>query len=255
MNLKLTKPIIFFDIEATGVDPAKDRIVELSYLKVYPNGMEETKTVRINPEMPMPQEAFAIHGISDDDLKDCPTFKNVAKQIAADIQGCDVAGYNSNKFDIPILVEEFLRVDIDIHMREQNCVDVQNIFHKKEQRTLSAAYRFYCDAELVGAHGAEADTRATYEVLKAQLDRYSDLENNVKYLAEYSAMRKFVDYAGRLIFNENDEVIVNFGKHKGKKLKDVFKSDLGYYDWVQKGDFTLDTKRCFMLVKLGKLGK
>ncbi|MCQ2189138.1 MAG: 3'-5' exonuclease [Paludibacteraceae bacterium] len=253
MKLKLTKPIIFFDLEATGVDVAKDRIVEISYLKVHPNGLEEQKTYRINPDMKIPAKSTAIHHIKDEDVADCPKFKDVAHAIADDFRGCDIAGYNSNKFDIPMLVEEMLRCDIDLDIRKHSTVDVQTIFHKKESRTLSAAYRFYCDKELVGAHGAMADTMATYEVLQAQLDRYPDLENDIKSLAKFTTQKRVVDYEGRFIFNEKEEVVVNFGKHKGKTLKEVFATDPGYYGWIQRGEFSLDTKRCATLVKLGQL--
>lgn len=253
MKLKLTKPLIFFDLESTGLDISKDRIVEISYLKIHPNGVEEQKTIRINPEMPIPAKSSAIHHIKDEDVADCPKFKDVAKQIAADFQGCDIAGYNSNKFDIPMLVEEMLRCEIDLNIRKHNMVDVQTIFHKMEARTLSAAYKFYCGQELVGAHGAMADTKATYEVLQAQLDRYPDLENDIKWLSKFSTQKRVVDFEGRFIFNDKDEVVVNFGKHKGKKLKEVFDTDPGYYGWMQRSDFSLDTKRCATLVKLGQL--
>jgi len=253
MKLKLTKPLIFFDLESTGLDISKDRIVEISYLKIHPNGLEEQKTIRVNPEMPIPAKSSAIHHIKDEDVADCPKFKDIARQIAADFQGCDIAGYNSNKFDIPMLVEEMLRCDIDLNIRKHNMVDVQTIFHKMEARTLSAAYKFYCGQELVGAHGAMADTKATYEVLQAQLDRYPDLENDIKWLSKFSTQKRVVDFEGRFIFNDKDEVMVNFGKHKGKKLKEVFVTDPGYYGWIQRGDFSLDTKRCATLVKLGQL--
>ena len=184
MQLNLKNPLVFFDLETTGTDIVNDRIVEISYLKVYPNGNEESKTLRINPGMHIPEGATAIHGITDEDVRDCPKFKEVAKNLAKEIEGCDLAGYNSNRFDNPLLAEEFLRAEVDINMKKRKFVDVQTIFHKKEQRTLSAAYKFYCDKELTDAHSAEADTRATYEVLKAQLDRYPDLKNDVAFLSE-----------------------------------------------------------------------
>ena len=198
MQLNLKKPIVFFDLETTGINIVKDRIVEISFVKVHPNGKEESKTRRINPEMPIPPESTAIHGITDEDVKDCPTFKEIAKSLAAQIEGCDLAGYNSNRFDIPLLAEEFLRAGVDIDLNKRKFVDVQTIFHKMEQRTLSAAYKFYCDKSLENAHTAEADTMATYEILKAQLDRYpDDLQNDIDFLSKYSSFTNNVDFAGR----------------------------------------------------------
>ena len=205
MKLNLKNPLVFFDLETTGTNIVSDRIVELSYLKVMPNGDEESRTRRINPEMPIPPESTAIHGISDEDVKDAPTFKSVAKSLAAQIEGCDLAGYNSNRFDIPLLAEEFLRADVDIDLMKRKFIDVQTIFHKKEQRTLSAAYKFYCQKELDNAHSAEADTKATYEVLKSQLERYDDLENDVNFLSEYSCFGSNVDFAGRVVYNEQKQ--------------------------------------------------
>ena len=202
MQLNLKNPIVFFDLETTGVNIATDRIVEISYLKVYPNGKEECKTLRINPGIPIPPESTAVHGISDADVANCPTFKEVAKTIAREIEGCDLAGYNSNRFDIPLLVEELLRAGVDIDLSKRKMIDVQTIFHKMEQRTLSAAYKFYCDKDLNDAHTAEADTRATYEVLKSQLDRYENLPNDVAALAEFSTHNKNVDFAGRIVYND-----------------------------------------------------
>ena len=200
MQLNLKNPIVFFDLETTGINIVKDRIVEISFVKVHPNGKEESKTRRINPEMPIPPESTAIHGITDEDVKDCPTFKEIAKSLAAQIEGCDLAGYNSNRFDIPLLAEEFLRAGVDIDLNKRKFVDVQTIFHKMEQRTLSAAYKFYCDKSLENAHTAEADTMATYEILKAQLDRYpDDLQNDIDFLSKYSSFTNNVDFAGRMI--------------------------------------------------------
>ena len=202
MKLNLKNPIVFFDLETTGTNINTDRIVEICYLKVYPNGNEETKTMRINPEMHIPEQSSAIHGIYDKDVADCPTFKGVAKDIARDIEGCDLAGFNSNRFDIPVLAEEFLRAGVDIDMMKRKFIDVQVIYHKLEQRTLSAAYKFYCQKNLEDAHTAEADTRATYEVLKAQLDRYpEELQNDMAFLAEYSSFNKNVDFAGRIVYD------------------------------------------------------
>ena len=215
MKLNLKNPIVFFDLETTGTNINSDRIVEICYLKVYPNGNEESKTMRINPEMPIPAEASAVHGIYDADIADCPTFKEVARNIANDIEGCDLAGFNSNRFDIPVLAEEFLRAGVDIDMSRRKFVDVQVIFHKMEQRTLSAAYKFYCGKNLEDAHTAEADTRATYEVLMSQLDRYPELQNDVAFLADYSSFNKNVDFAGRMVYDDKGVEVFNFGKYKG----------------------------------------
>lgn len=213
MNLNLANPIVFFDLETTGVNIAKDRVVEISVLKVYPHGKEEQKTIRINPEMPIPKEASAIHGIYDEDVKDCPVFKGIAKELARYIEGCDLGGYNSNRFDIPLLAEEFLRAGVDFDMRKRKFVDVQTIFHKMEQRTLSAAYRFYCDKCLEDAHTAAADTFATYEVLKAQLDRYEGkLENSIEFLSKFSTQNNNADFAGFIVFNDKGVEVFNFGK-------------------------------------------
>ncbi len=255
MQLALKNPIIFLDLETTGVDVAKDKIVEISLIKISPNGAEEVKTRRINPTIPIPPETTKIHGISDEDVKDCPTFREVAKSLAAFIEGCDFAGYNSTKFDIPMLAEEFLRAGVEVDFRTRRLVDVQNIFHRMEQRTLVAAYKFYCQKDLTNAHSAEADTRATYEVLQAQLDRYPDLKNDVDFLSEFSAKNKNVDYAGRIIYDEKGDEVINFGKHKGRKVADVLRAEPSYYDWIMKGDFTLDTKRVLTQIRLRSFGK
>ena len=250
MKLKLKNPILFFDIESTGLNIATDRIVEISVVKVHPDGEVETKTRRINPTIPISPEAQAVHGISDEDVKDCPTFKQVAKSLAQWMSGCDIAGYNSTKFDIPLLAEEFLRADVpDFDFRKRKLVDVQTIFHKMEPRNLKAAYRFYCNQELENAHAAEADTLATYEVLKGQLDRYPELKNDTTFLANFSTMQRHVDYAGRLIYGDNDEPVISFGKHKGKTARAVYFSEPSYFAWIDNGDFTLDTKRQFSLLK------
>ena len=255
MKLNLKNPLVFFDLETTGTNINSDRIVEICYLKVFPNGNEESKTLRINPEMHIPEASSAIHGIYDADVVDCPTFKDVAKMIAADIEGCDLAGFNSNRFDIPLLAEEFLRVGVDIDMMKRKFVDVQVIFHKMEQRTLSAAYKFYCDKNLEDAHTAEADTRATYEVLKAQLDRYPEvLENDVKFLAEYSSYNKNVDFAGRIVYNEQGVEVFNFGKYKGMPVAEILKKDSGYFGWLMQGDFTLNTKNVLTKIRLRETG-
>ncbi len=255
MKLQLKNPIVFFDLETTGTNIVTDRIVEISYLKVSPNGREESKTLRINPEMHIPEASTAIHGITDADVADCPTFKLVAKEIVRDIEGADLAGYNSNRFDIPLLAEELLRAEVDIDLMKRKFVDVQVVFHKMEQRTLSAAYKFYCGEELVNAHGAEADTMATYEVLKAQLDRYPELKNDVEFLSKFTTQNNNVDFAGRMIYNEKGEEIINFGKYKGQKVTDVLKNDIGYYGWMMNSDFALHTKKVLTNIKLRDFNK
>lgn len=251
MLLNLKNPILFFDIESTGLNVATDRIVEICAVKVMPNGDEEIKTRRINPTIPISPEAQAIHGISNEDVKECPTFKEVARSLAQWMVGCDIAGYNSIKFDIPLLAEEFLRAGVDFDFRKRHLVDVQNIFHKLEQRTLSAAYKFYCQRDLENAHSAEADTMATYDILKAQLDRYPDvLKNDIAMLAEFSTRSKSLDYAGRIVLNDKDQPVINFGKHKGKTVEDVLRSEPSYYAWIMNGDFTLDTKKVLTEIKL-----
>ncbi len=244
MELKLTKPIIFFDLETTGVNFQTDRIVELSYIKVYPNGTEESRTIRVNPERPIPAEATAVHHITDDDVKNERPFKEVAREIARTFTGCDIGGYNSNKFDLPLLMEEFLRAGVD-DFDPSRCrlIDVQTIFHKMEQRTLTAAYKFYCGKDLTEAHSANADTRATYEVLKAQLDRYPSLQNDMDFLAKFSTQRKNVDVAGRIVYDDKGREVFNFGKHRGLPVDEVFAKDAGYCDWIQKSDFAMNTKQ------------
>ncbi|MDE5579763.1 MAG: 3'-5' exonuclease, partial [Alistipes sp.] len=243
MNLNLKRPIVFFDLETTGVDTSKDRIVEISMIKVWPDGREEVKTRRINPEMPIPAEATAIHGISDADVAKEPRFAQVAKSLEEFIRGCDFGGFNSNRFDLPMLVEEFMRAGLNVDFKRRRFIDVQNIFHKKEQRTLVAAYKFYCDKNLDEAHSAEADTRATYEVLKAQLDRYDDLENDVDALADYSSRGEAADYAGRILYDEKGTEIFGFGKYKGRSVAEVFREEPSYYAWMMNGDFPLYTKK------------
>lgn len=250
MQLNLKNPLVFFDLETTGINIVRDRIVEISYVKVYPNGKEESKTRRINPEMHIPEESTAIHGITDEDVKDCPTFKAIAKSLAAQIEGCDLAGYNSNRFDIPLLAEEFLRADVDIDLNKRKFVDVQTIFHKMEQRTLSAAYKFYCNKNLENAHTAAADTMATYEILQAQLDRYPELKNDINFLSEYSCFTNNVDFAGRIVYNDKKQEIFNFGKYKGKLVSEVFRTDPSYYSWMMQGDFPLNTKKVLTTIKL-----
>ncbi|MDE6297664.1 MAG: 3'-5' exonuclease [Muribaculaceae bacterium] len=242
MNLKLKRPIIFFDLETTGTNVTNDRIVELSYIKVYPDGREETKSRRINPEMHIPEGATAVHHITDEMVKNEPTFRQVSKALLEIFDGCDIAGYNSNKFDVPLLIEEFARVGLNFDISGRNFIDVQNIFHKMEQRTLVAAYRFYCGKELDGAHSALCDTQATYEVLKSQLDRYDNLENDVEKLAEFSRAGRGIDLASRFVLDDKDVPVLNFGKHKGKPVKEVFKREPSFYAWMMQGDFSRNTK-------------
>lgn len=250
MQLKLKRPIIFFDLETTGVDTATDRIVEISMIKIMPDGEEITRTRRINPTIPIPAEATAVHGITDEDVKDAPTFAQVAKSLAQFIQGCDFGGFNSNRFDLPVLAEEFLRAEVEVDLKRHRFVDVQNIFHKKEQRTLVAAYRFYCNRELEDAHSAEADTRATYEVLKAQIERYDDLENDIDFLAEYSSRGRCADFAGVIQYNDKGEEIFGIGKYKGRSVVETLRTDPGYYAWMVNGKFPLYTKKVLTEIRL-----
>lgn len=253
MELNLTKPICFFDLEATGTNLAKDRIVEISILKVYPNGNKESRTWLVNPEMKIPAEVIAIHGITDEKVEKEPTFKELAPQVHEMIKGCDLGGYNSNRFDIPLLVEELLRAGIDFEMKNTHSVDVQTIFHKMEQRTLSAAYKFYCGKDLEGAHTAEADTMATYEVLKSQIQKYEELENNISSLATFSSRKKFADFAGFISYDKNGAEVFAFGKYKGKNVEKVFEEEPGYFGWIQNADFPLFTKKVLTAIKLRKL--
>ena len=266
MKLNLEKPIVFFDIESTGVDVATDRIVEISFLKIYPDGKKESLTVKINPTIPIPLSSSLIHGIYDKDVKDAPTFKELAQEFNNLLKECDLAGYNSNKFDIPILAEEFLRAEIDFDLKGRNLVDVQNIFHQMEQRTLKAAYKFYCEKELIGAHGAEADTNATYEVLLSQLNRYQNKEienkvgkkitpvvNDMKALHDFSNVNNNIDLAGRIVMDEKGREVFSFGKHKGKAVVDVFKSEPSYYSWMMNSEFPLYTKKVLAAIKLREM--
>ncbi|MFI3328712.1 MAG: 3'-5' exonuclease [Rikenellaceae bacterium] len=243
MKLELKRPLIIFDLETTGVDTSRDRIVEMSMVKLMPDGEKIVKTRRINPDMPIPAEATAVHGISDEDVKDCPKFREIAKSLAQFIEGCDFGGFNSNRFDVPVLIEEFLRSGVDVDFRERNYVDVQNIFHKKEQRTLVAAYKFYCDGDLTDAHSAEADTLATVDVLLAQLERYDDLPTSVEGLEEFGRYNRAIDFAGRVLLNDDGVEVFGFGKYKDVSVVDVFRRDPSYYSWIMKGDFTEYTKK------------
>lgn len=255
MKLNLTKPICFFDLETTGVNITTDRIVEIAILKVHPNGKEESHRWLVNPEMPIPPEVTKVHGISDADVVDAPVFKELAKEINNLIKDSDLAGYNSNRFDIPLLAEEMLRAEIDFDMKNRVAVDVQNIFHKMEQRTLSAAYKFYCEKNLEDAHTAEADTLATYEVLKAQVARYDELENNTKFLAEFSTRKRFADFAGFIIFDKEGDEAFSFGKHKGRKVEEILNEEPGYFGWILNADFPLYTKKVLTAIKLRNFNK
>lgn len=263
MELNLNRPLAFLDLETTGIKVATDRIVEICILRANTDGTTEIKTLRINPEMPIPKEVIAIHGITDEDVKDCPTFKQVGRELARFMENCDLAGYNSNHFDIPLLVEEFYRADIDFDLKGRRFIDVQNIFHKMEPRNLFAAYKFYCGKELVNAHSAEADTVATYEILKSQLDKYEHVAvkdrkgnliepvvNDVKILSEFSFSTKWVDLIGHIVYNDKDVEVFNFGKHKGKSVSEVFRNEPSYYDWMMKGDFPVSTKKVITSLKL-----
>ncbi|MCL2682797.1 MAG: 3'-5' exonuclease [Bacteroidales bacterium] len=263
MTLNLTKPICFFDLETTGININKDRIVEICVHKINPDQSSQTKTYRLNPTITIPLEASLVHGIYDKDVKDCPTFKAIAGELSAFIGNSDLAGYNSNKFDVPILVEEFLRADVDFDMKNRRLVDVQNIFHQMEQRTLIAAYKFYCNKKLEGAHGAEADTLATYEILLAQLERYKDVPfedrkgqvsfpvvNDIEALSVFTTQQKHVDYAGTMVYNDKGQEVFNIGKHKGRLVSEVFEYEPSYYAWMMDADFSLSTKRKLTEIRL-----
>jgi DNA polymerase III subunit epsilon len=253
MKLNLTRPIAFFDLETTGVNVGSDRIVEIAILKISPEGEKEIITERVNPTIPIPVQASQIHGIYDKDVADKPSFANIAQKLSTFLDNCDLAGYNSNKFDVPLLVEEFLRAGVDFEIKGRKLIDVQNIFHQLEPRTLSGAYKFYCSKELTNAHQAEADILATYEVLEAQLEKYENLKNDMAYLHEFSSRGNNADLAGRIVFNPQGVEIFNFGKHKDKPVADVFKSEPSYYDWMMNGDFPLSTKKVITAVRLRSL--
>jgi DNA polymerase-3 subunit epsilon len=249
MNLELKKPIVFFDLETTGINIATDKIVEISILKVFPNGNKESKTWLVNPEMEIPKESSDIHGITNEKVVTEPTFKELATKVNEMIDGCDLAGFNSNRFDIPLLAEELMRAGIDFDMKNRKAIDVQVIFHKKEQRTLGAGYQFYCGKELEGAHGAEADTNATYEILLAQLERYQDIGNSVDALSEYSSHGERADFAGFILMNDDKQEIFSFGKYKGRTVEEVFTENPGYNNWIQNADFPLYTKKVLREIK------
>jgi DNA polymerase-3 subunit epsilon len=253
MELKLNRPICFFDLETTGVDVAKDRIVEISIFKVFPNGNKESKTWLVNPEMKIPFLSTQVHGITDEKVANEPTFKELSGQVYNMIKDSDLAGFNSDRFDIPLLAEELLRAGVDFDMKNRVSVDVQTIFHKMEERTLSAAFKFYCGQSLENAHSAEADTMATYEILKAQLERYPELENDMKSLSEFTTRKKSVDFAGFIALNDKGEEIFSFGKHKGVLVEKVLEEEPGYFGWIQNADFPLYTKKVLTAIKLRKL--
>ena len=253
MELKLNKPICFFDLETTGIDIGKDRIVEISIFKVFPNGNKESKTWLVNPTIPIPAQTTAVHGITDEKVANEPTFNELAAQVYNMIKDSDLAGFNSDRFDIPLLAEEMLRAGVDFDMKNRVSVDVQTVFHKMEERTLSAAHKFYCGKTLENAHSAEADTMATYEILKAQLDRYPELENDMKSLSEFTTRKKIADFAGMIAFDKDDEEIFTFGKHKGVKVDKILETEPGYFSWIQNADFPLYTKKVLTAIKLRKL--
>lgn len=268
MQLQLKKPIVFLDLETTGINIVTDRIVEIALIKVNTNGTEEEKLMRINPETPIPDESSQIHGIYDDDVKDAPTFKSVAKSLAQFIEGCDLGGFNSNRFDIPLLAEEFLRADVDVDLKKNKFIDVQAIFHKMEKRTLVAAYKFYCNKELENAHSAMADTKATYEVLKSQLDRYENVEfadqkgqktvpivNDIEMLSEFSSYDRNVDFVGRIVYDENGVEVFNFGKNKGIPVEKVLQEQPGYFGWILNSEFPLYTKKVLTQLRLKMMSK
>lgn len=248
-KLNLTRPLVFFDLETTGTNVTHDRIVELSYIKVYPDGHDERRTRRLNPEMPIPPSSTAVHHITDEDVAHEPTFRQIAKSLFQVFEGSDVAGYNSNKFDVPLLMEEFGRCGINFDVSAHKFIDVQNIFHKMEQRTLVAAYKFYCGEVLDGAHSALADTEATYKVLLGQLDRYAELKNDISFLSEFSASGRNLDLAARIVLDDQDRPIFNFGKHKGKTVKEVLRREPSFFDWMMQGDFAKNTKDVLLQLK------
>ncbi len=254
MILNLKRPLVIFDLETTGISISTDRIIEMATIKIDVDGKEEVKTQRFNPTMPIPAEASAIHGIYDEDVADKPTFAEKAKEYAEYFKGCDFGGFNSNKFDFPMLVEEMLRANVEFETEGRKFVDVQRIFHQMEQRTLSAAYKFYCDKTLENAHSAEADTIATYEVLKAQIERYKEIGNDMESLHKISGQSNLVDLAGRIVLNDKGQEVFNFGKHKGKMVSYVFKNEPGYYQWMMDSDFSLDTKRKLTKIKMQGFG-
>lgn len=250
MKLNLDRPVMFFDLETTGTDIMHDRIVEISMIKVMPDGSDIQRTVRVNPGRPIPAEATAVHHITDEDVANEPTFRQVANSLAQLMGGCDIAGFNSNRFDIPLLDQEFIRAKVDFDFSKARFVDVQTIYHKKEPRTLTAAYKYYCGKDLTEAHSALADTQATMEVLLAQLEKYDDLPNEISALSEFASNNRNVDLMGRLIFDEQGREVINFGKYKGRLAEEVLEKDMGYYSWIMNGDFAQNTKNAFTRIRL-----
>ena len=253
MNLNITRPLCFFDLETTGVSVSNDRIVEIAILKLHPDESKESKIWRVNPECPIPPQASAVHGIYDSDVADKPNFKTLSKSIFNFIKDADLAGYNSDRFDIPLLAEEMLRAEMNFDFKNIKTIDVQTIFHKMEQRTLSAALKFYCNQELINAHSAMADAQATYDVLMAQLDRYNELEGNINFLSEFTSRNKSADLAGFIIFNKKGEECFSFGKHKGKTVESILENEPGYFGWLLNADFPLYTKKVLTSIRLRKL--
>lgn len=250
MKLNILSPIAFFDLETTGINVAKDRIVEIAILKVLPDGKEVNYRKLVNPTIPIPKEVIEIHHISDEDVKDAPTFKEIALEIILFLKDCDLAGYNSDRFDIPLLMEEFMRADVSFDLDNRKLIDVQTIFHLMEKRNLTAAYRFYCDKKLEDAHSAMADVKATYEVLKSQLDKYPNLKNDISFLSDFTRKNaRFADLNGRIAYNKQGEEVLNFGKFKGKTVVEVFTKEPGYYNWMMKGDFPQYTKMVISRIK------
>ena len=253
MKINLVRPICFFDLETTGINISKDRIVEISVLKIFPNGNKESKTWLVNPKIPIPAEVSNIHGITDDMVVNEPSFDSIGVHVKDMIDKCDLGGFNSNKFDIPLLAEEFLRNEIDFNLENVKCIDVQNIFHKMEKRTLGAAYKFYCQKDLIDAHSSKADTLATFEVLEAQIEKYSELENNVDFLSDFSSRNKSVDLAGFIIYNKDNIPCFSFGKHKGKTVDFIIENEPGYLGWILNSDFPMHTKKILTKLRLSKL--
>ncbi len=248
MKLNLKNPLAVFDLETTGTNTSTDRIIEIAIVKLYPDGKREEKTWLVNPGIPIPKEISNIVGLTDEDVAGQPSFEELAPAIFLFLKDCDLAGFNSNKFDVPILIEEFHRAGIDFDVTDRNLIDVQNIFHKKEPRTLAAAYKFYCGKDLDGAHRAKADALATLEVLEAQLKKYNDLPHDPVKLAEFTRMHNAVDLHGRFVYNKKKEIVFNFGKHKGKKVEDILETERGYYGWMMQGDFSQNTKKVLTLI-------
>lgn len=253
MILQLNKPLVIFDLETTGINTSRDRIVELCMIRIQTDGQRSDLNLRFNPGIPIPPEVSAIHGIYDADVAHEPKFSEKAAEIAQFLNNCDFAGFNSNKFDFPMLVEEFYRAEVDFDISKRKFIDAQKIFHLMEPRNLSAAYKFYCSKELNNAHSAKADTEATWEIIQSQLQRYSNLEPNIDFLHKFSGQSNLADLAGRLVYNDKQEVVFNFGKHKGRPVSDVFKTDLGYYDWMMQGDFPMQTKKVLTQLKLNMI--